>query len=163
MTTVKVKKASDGVTVTLKSSNTDDFNFAIGTLKSFIHSSARSYDPEARQWHVDAAAEVEFERWITNLRTVIAATIEWSKEADSQSSKNKRASNGQQQWPPPRYRKQPTREELCACLFLLPDASDELIKAAYKCLAMKFHPDKQGGDEEKMKRISDAYQRLLAA
>ncbi|MEJ7578657.1 MAG: DnaJ domain-containing protein [Pyrinomonadaceae bacterium] len=97
------------------------------------------------------------------MRAVIAATIEWSKEADSQSSTNKRASNGQQQWPPPRYRKQPTREELCARLFLLPSASDELVKAAYKCLAMKFHPDKQGGDEEQIKRINDAYQRLLAA
>ncbi len=49
MTTVTVKKAADGFYIKLKSPNVEDFNNAIGTLKSYIHSSARNYDPQSRQ------------------------------------------------------------------------------------------------------------------
>lgn len=40
------------------------------------------------------------------------------------------------------------------------DASDDEIKRAYRKLAHKYHPDKQGGDEEKFKEINEAYQVL---
>jgi curved DNA-binding protein CbpA len=46
-------------------------------------------------------------------------------------------------------------------LHLLPDAPPELIKAAYKTLAMKFHPD-HGGDTRRMQELNEALQ-LLAA
>ncbi len=40
------------------------------------------------------------------------------------------------------------------------DASQEEIKKAYRRLAHKYHPDKEGGDEQKFKEINEAYQVL---
>ena len=40
------------------------------------------------------------------------------------------------------------------------NASEEEIKKAYRQLAHKYHPDKQGGDEAKFKEINEAYQIL---
>ncbi|MCX7615941.1 MAG: DnaJ domain-containing protein [Patescibacteria group bacterium] len=41
-----------------------------------------------------------------------------------------------------------------------PDASEEEIKKAFRRLAHKYHPDKEGGDEKKFKEINEAYQVL---
>ena len=40
------------------------------------------------------------------------------------------------------------------------NASQEEVKLAFRKLAHKFHPDKEGGDEQKFKEINEAYQVL---
>ena len=37
-------------------------------------------------------------------------------------------------------------------------ASEDAIKKAFRKLAVKYHPDKQGGDEAKFKEINEAYE-----
>jgi len=39
-------------------------------------------------------------------------------------------------------------------------ASDDDIKRAFRKLAVKYHPDKEGGSEEKFKEINEAYEVL---
>jgi hypothetical protein len=46
-----------------------------------------------------------------------------------------------------------------ATLYLLPGAPPELVKSAYRCLALLHHPD-HGGDTETMKTINAAYEKL---
>jgi len=41
------------------------------------------------------------------------------------------------------------------------NATKDEIKKAYRKLAVKHHPDKPGGDENKFKEISDAYDQLI--
>lgn len=40
------------------------------------------------------------------------------------------------------------------------DATDEDIKMSFRKLAQKYHPDREGGDEEKFKQIKHAYEIL---
>ena len=40
------------------------------------------------------------------------------------------------------------------------DASAEQVRAAYRRMAVKTHPDKTGGDDEEFKRVSEAYEVL---
>lgn len=44
-------------------------------------------------------------------------------------------------------------------LHLLPSAPQELIKSAYRTLALLYHPD-HGGDVSKMQKLNQAYEKL---
>jgi hypothetical protein len=46
-------------------------------------------------------------------------------------------------------------------LYLARGAPVEVVKAAYKALAMKYHPDRPGGSVERMQRINAAIGELI--
>ena len=51
-----------------------------------------------------------------------------------------------------------------ATLGVSPSATDDEVKAAYRKLAMKYHPDRNQGDaaaEAKMKQVNDAYAQIM--
>lgn len=62
-------------------------------------------------------------------------------------------------WQTPQY-----PEGYFATLLLHPDTPeehfDELLKRNYRVLAFKYHPDRPTGNEEKFKKISEAYEFL---
>jgi hypothetical protein len=60
------------------------------------------------------------------------------------------------------YRQNPSREEARRTLQVAPDACPEVIKAAYRALACKLHPD-LGGSEQAMQRLNEAYATLMSA
>ncbi len=83
------------------------------------------------------------------------------------SSRSKRGAAGaaQERKPPPRTppraaRSPPPRAQAHATLFVTPDAPPEVIRAAYKALAMLYHPD-LGGDSERMVELNRAYETLV--
>jgi curved DNA-binding protein CbpA len=59
----------------------------------------------------------------------------------------------------PQYLIDPTKD-LYAILKLKKSAGEEQIKKSYKRLALKFHPDRKTGDNDKMASINKAYEIL---
>jgi hypothetical protein len=138
--------------VKLQSRDTYVFKLLIETLKSFVNPCYRFYDPGTRKWVVGEPATESFRRWLSYARTTFNAQVQWiGGEADA---------DPEAEWtPPPPPRPKPV--DPYKTLHLLPSAPPEVVKAAYKALAMKLHPD-HGGDTEAMQRINDAYRRLAA-
>ena len=65
----------------------------------------------------------------------------------------------------PRPPQHSEREKALALFNLGPDTTFEEIKARYKTLAKKLHPDANGGDpeaEERLKSVNQAYSLLKA-
>lgn len=50
-----------------------------------------------------------------------------------------------------------------AVLGLVPSASDEVVKAAYKAMMKRHHPDVAGGDDETAKKLNEAYEKIRNA
>jgi hypothetical protein len=54
----------------------------------------------------------------------------------------------------------PTRREAYETLDLDPGASEDAVRRAYRAKVKEVHPDADGGDEERFKRVNRAYERL---
>jgi hypothetical protein len=153
MTTIYVARTFSGFHIKLKSDNPDAFRLCIDTLKSAIAPDMRSYNPATREWFVDEDAAGRMRRWLDYCRANLYAEVEW---LDGEAYADPEA-----EWTPPK-KSRPKASDPYVTLHLLPSAPPEVVKAAYRALATLHHPDK-GGDEEKMKRLNEAYGRLLAA
>ena len=148
MTAIFITKASDGAyAVRLSSHDSGTFKLMIEALKDYVPPYHRVYVPERRTWRVDAYAHDCLHGWLAYVRADFNARIEWL-DADPE-----------QEWTPPPVK--PKASDPYVMLHLLPSAPPEVVKAAYRALAVLNHPDK-GGDTNAMQRINDAYRRLAA-
>jgi hypothetical protein len=161
MTTIHIGRVYSGYHVTFRGG---DFSLCVSTLKSFIPAGLRGYTPATRQWFIDEDATNQMRRWLSYAETMTGARVEWiggATDSDSESY-----ADYEPEWtPPPPPPPRPPRSKALdphATLWLLPGAPPELVRAAFKCLATIYHPDKPTGDEEKMKELNSAYRRLAA-
>jgi len=152
MTTIFIAKAFDGAhTVRLSSRDADTFKLLIEALKDYVPASHRVYVPDRKTWRVDAYAHAELHGWLADARSTFNAQVQWiGGETDA---------DPEREWTPP---SKPKTSDPYTALWLLPGAPPEVVKAAYKALATLHHPDKPGGDDERMRAINSAYQQLAA-
>jgi len=161
VTTITIKRDALGdFLVFFQSRSADAFALLVSSIKGLIEPGFRDYRPAQKCWAVDSYAKSSLDEWLKYVQSELPAVkVVWAETSEAKEERQQQ--HRQHQWPPAGYRKQPTREELCARLHLLPDAPAELIKAAYRELAKLNHPDK-GGDTARMQELNEAF-RLLAA
>jgi hypothetical protein len=149
MTTIYVKCFEGQYLVRFRGDDPTMFRLCVDSLKSCIRADRRGYDPQAKYWYIDESAELSFRKWLDYARAWLHARIEWESESDYE-----------QPPPPPKsWQQQSAYLRPYTTLHLLPSAPPELIKAAYKCLAMKCHPD-HGGSNKAMQELNAAYETL---
>ena len=132
----------------------------VDALKAVVPARSRTYAPEERTWWISAP------EWPKALRVLRAHGLFLANWYATASSSEDDPGQGRFRWeppgePPPR---RPSTERLrsvdpYAELHLLPTAPPEVVRAAYRALALLHHPDK-GGSEAAMKRINAAYERI---
>jgi hypothetical protein len=162
MTTIHISRVYSGYHVTFRGG---DFSLCVSTLKSFIPATLRGYTPATRQWFIDEDATTHMRRWLSYAETMIGARVEWIGGAtygDSESYADYEPECPPPLNTPPPARPKPKAVDPYVTLHLLPSAPPEVVKAAYKALATLHHPDKPGGDGERMRVINAAYRRLAA-
>jgi hypothetical protein len=150
VTTIHIGRVYSGYHVTFRGGN---FSPCVSTLKEFIHAYSRSYEPTTRKWFIDEDAYAQLFQWLDYAHAELGARVEWQTSSDRTREKPPE---------PPPAKPKPKAVDPYVTLHLLPSAPPEVVKAVYKVLAMKHHPD-HGGSEETMKRLNEAYGRLLAA
>jgi hypothetical protein len=151
MTTIFVTRdAAQDYHIKLQSRDTYVFKLLLDTLKSFVNPCYRRYDPATRKWVVGEPATESFRSWLSYARATFGAQVQWIGETYE---------DPEAEWTPPPPK--PKAVDPYVTLHLLPSAPPEVVKAAYRALAVLNHPDK-GGDGERMKVINDAYRRLAA-
>ncbi len=143
-TSIYITNAPSGWHATFKGG---DFRLCVETLKSFLPPHSRAYDPSSRTWFVDETAEVSFHKWLDYARTKLGCRVEWV------------AGETGEGYERPHKPHTPAKVDPFATLHLLPSAPPEVVRAAYKALAVKHHPD-LGGDVRAMQQINAAYMQL---
>jgi hypothetical protein len=155
----------------------------IEDLKSQIPSHSRRWDPNERCWRVDCYwfgnAQLllpvyypDLDRHYTDRAIRMCEQIardedkeerynkkqQKKKKPNRQRSKRKRSNKktkSRAREPEPTY----PEDEAYKVLGVDPEAPDEVVKAAHKALARKYHPD-LGGDEKRTKKINDAFETI---
>jgi hypothetical protein len=124
----------------------------VDSLKQFIPSGARDFDPQTKFWHVGEQYG-EFVKQVAESAFGVGSVSFTSKNVTQQAGSHQ-AYTGR---PVVASNDTTTEGALLAFMNLLPyDAA----KKAYIVASATLHPDKPGGDGQKMSRLNELWQRL---
>jgi hypothetical protein len=112
----------------------------------------------ARAWsRTKPASDPDFAKCLPTFQSDLAYRVEHIAKGAAPSDAFERAV--QEILNAPRASKTLPRDAAFAVLHLRDDAPPEVVRAAYKALALTHHPDR-GGSAEKMKSLNEAYRKL---
>lgn len=123
---------------------------AVAELKAYLTWSARKWDPDRKCWRIRKTHLADFLDIIDPYFNyfVFDSRLQYSPGAQPFTPK------------PPPANGVNAQTELYRKLHLSPGAPLEVVKAAYKAMAMRSHPD-AGGSHEKMVEVNAAYEAIL--
>jgi hypothetical protein len=145
--TIIITPSAEGYVLKFKSMSRDNFGDAIASLKRCVSPNLREYEPDTKQWFIADAARTQLDRWLGHLFVAHGVEAEWITTDDAHERARKPHTSA--------------KPDPFAALHLLPTAPPEVVRAAYRALAMKHHPD-LGGDVRAMQTIIAAYEQLAA-
>ncbi len=145
--TIIINQNAEGYLLTMKRLTRDNFGDAIATLKRSVPSHLREYEPDTKQWFVADAARTQLDRWLGHLYALHGVEAEWLTPDDAGDTHERPHTTA--------------KADPFVVLHLLPTAPPEVVRAAYKALSLKHHPD-LGGDVRAMQQLNEAYKQLAA-
>ncbi len=125
------------------------FRACVAELKT-LPAYLRRYDPTTRHWYIAAEAYGHLEDFLATARVFHNADVRREDKSKRTHHQSRERQPGTPRTPP---------GDPYQTLHLLPSAPLEVVKAAYRALAVLTHPD-HGGDVAEMQRINAAYERL---
>jgi hypothetical protein len=150
---IHITPTPEGFRVTMKRLTRDNFGDAIDTLKRSVPPNLREFEPDSKTWFVSTAGRTYLDAWLGHMSVAHSASVEWLSTDETSSDAHEHA----------RKPHKPAKVDAYTTLYLLPDAPVEVVKAAYKALAVLHHPDKPTGDTRRMQEIVAAYKQLSPA
>lgn len=146
MTKITIQTVQDGYSIGIRSSgNRGEFQAAIAALKMYLNAEDRMYVPENKVWFIEASAIDCLRAWCDYLRFNLNATIDWTQSSTNGADNRRKVTL--------------TIAEAYGCLYLLPTAPFDVVKASFRTLAKLNHPD-VGGSTAMMQRINSAYEMI---
>lgn len=130
----------------------------VDALNRLVPNDLRLWERDRKRWYVfesyaEQAVRLARQHWPSiDLK-------DYNREAGPR-RQERQQSQGSSNQQPPRWASASRSD--CATLYLTEDAPAEVIRAAYKALAVKHHPDR-GGDVAIMQAVNAAFDRLKKA
>lgn len=152
MILITLTREEEGVGMRITGTTAEQFAALLSSFKAMLPDWSHDYDPAAKSWLVSPDYYPALRSWCNAAVRHFGARIDdgWSRPREPS--------------PPPSCLDVEVELAL-RDLHLLPSALEypELVKSAYRCLASKLHPDRAGGDGERMRVLNAAYEVLTRA
>jgi hypothetical protein len=104
-------------------------------------------------WLIDEGVSAQLRRVLDDNNVFTSGSYGWNRRPDQESYREHRREE-------PRQEARSNPVSAYSKLFITPDAPIEVAQAAYRALAMKLHPDRNGGDGKAMVDVNLAFEQI---